>query len=84
MVVVPMTEIPPGPRKIRYFSYLLQATVFLFVLGVVLSQFYGFTLLESVMWFFVENPIVLFEVAGFLSLLVLAGIGLTKAQQFAD
>lgn len=63
-----------GPRKLRYFTSLLVAVVPLFVIGVLLSQFYGFTALETIMRYFVENPMVLFELAGFLSLIVGASI----------
>lgn len=79
-----MTKIPPGPRKLRYFVYLLVGVIHLFVLGVVISEFYGFTLLESIMRYFVENPIVLFEIAGILSMLVLAGIGVIKVSELLE
>ena len=62
-----------GPRKLRYFTNLLLIVVFMYVIGVMLSQFYGFTALETIMGFFAENPMVVFELAGLLSLLVLVG-----------
>ncbi|MDT3437951.1 hypothetical protein [Haloarcula sp. 1CSR25-25] len=69
-----MPEDFAGPRKLRYFTFLLMAVVLLFVLGTILSQFYGYTALETVTRYFVENPMVLFELAGMLSLMV--GIGI--------
>jgi len=69
-----------GPRKIRYFRDLLMIVVFLYVLGAVLDIAYGFTALETIMGFFAENPMVVFELAGFLSLMVLAA----KAVRFVS
>jgi len=71
--IVPM-EIPPGPRKLRYFQILLVLAVWLYVLGYVLSQLYGFTLLESVITPFIENPMMIFDIAGILSLAALVVI----------
>ncbi|WP_225317717.1 MULTISPECIES: hypothetical protein [Haloferax] len=68
-------EIPPGPRKLRYFLNLLMLAVFLYAIGYILSQLYGFTLLENVISPFIENPMALFELAGVLSLIALAAIG---------
>jgi hypothetical protein len=79
-----MTEIPPGPRKLRYFRDLLVGAVFLFVIGVILDEFYGFSILEDVMRFFVENSLVLFELAGFLSLVVVGGIAVNKIFKHFD
>jgi len=67
-------DIPPGPRKLRYFLNLLMLAVLLYVLGYILSQFYGFTLLKDVTAPFIENPMALFELAGILSLMALAVI----------
>jgi len=60
-----------GPRTLRYFAMLLMIVVLLFVLGVVLSQFYGFTLLEGFTRIFVDDPMILLDLAGFLALVVL-------------
>jgi len=68
-------EIPPGPRKLQYFLNLLVGAVVLYVIGHILSEFYGFTLLENVVAPFIENPMALFDLAGVLSLLTLAVIG---------
>lgn len=67
-------EIPPGLRKLRYFQILLVLTVWLYVLGYILSQLYGFTLLKSVIAPFIEHPMVIFDIAGILSLAALAVI----------
>lgn len=73
-----------GPRKIRYFIYLLVGAVLLFVIGVLLSDLYGFTLLESVTRVFVENPMILFELAGMISLIVLVFIAAKFVSENAD
>lgn len=73
-----------GPRKIRYFIYLLVGAVLLFVIGVLLSDLYGFTLLESVTRVFVENPMILFELAGMISLIVLIFIAAKFVSENAD
>lgn len=69
-----MPEEFAGPRKLRYFQYLLVAVVILLVLGTVLSQFYGFTALETSMMYFARNPMVLFKLAGVFSMIVGAWI----------
>lgn len=60
-----------GPRKIRYFLYLLLTAVFGAVISTMLAEFYGITFLEPILWWFVENPMALFELAGLLSIIVL-------------
>ncbi|MDL0145941.1 hypothetical protein [Halobacterium salinarum] len=75
-------EIPPGPRKLRYFLNLLIGAVFLYVIGNILSEFYGFTFLENVIAPFIENPMALFNLAGILSLIVLAVIGWNYLSDF--
>lgn len=60
-----------GPRTLQYFRILLIVAVCLFAIGVVLSQLYGFTVLENFMRLFVENPMILLEIAGFIALFVL-------------
>lgn len=65
-----------GLRTLRIFRDLLLAAVLLFVLGVVLSEFYGFTLLERFASVFVDDPMILLRLASviaFLILLVIAG-----------
>lgn len=69
-----------GPRKARYFALLVLLVAGLFVLGVVLSQFYGFTLLKDMTEPLVNDPMVLLVPAGILSVLVL----MYMALQFAD
>jgi len=75
-------DIPPGPRKIRYFLNLLVAAVLLYVIGHILSQFYGITILEKVISPLIENPMALFDLAGVLSLIVLAVIGWNYVSEF--
>lgn len=60
-----------GPRTIRYFAALLGIFTMLFVLGAVLSELYGFTLLESLTEGFIENPMALLDLAGLFAFLVL-------------
>lgn len=63
-------EIPEefaGPRKLNYFAVLLTWTVCLLVVGTVLAEFYGFTLIESIAMFFAKSPERLLALAGFLS-----------------
>jgi hypothetical protein len=73
-----------GPRKIRYFLYLLMFVVFGAVISTMLAEFYGVTFLEPILWWFVENPMVLFEVAGFFSVIALILIVVKKALELAD
>lgn len=73
-----------GPRKLRYFLYLLLIVVFGAVISTILADFYGITFLEPVMWWFVENPLVLFELAGFFSITALIVIGAKKALELAN
>mgnify|MGYP006267247245 FL=1 len=73
-----------GPRKIRYFLYLLLVVVFGAVISTILADFYGIAFLEPIMWWFVENPIVLFELAGFFSIIALIVIAGMKALELAD
>ena len=42
------------------------------------------THLEPIMWWFVENPMALFELAGFFSIIVLMAIVGMKALELAD
>lgn len=56
-----------GPRTLRYFRLLLIIVVCLFALGVTLSVLYDFTLLEDMTRGFVENPMALLDLAGFLA-----------------
>ena len=73
-----------GPRKLRYFLYLLLIVVFGAVISTILADFYGITFLEPFLWWFVENPMVLFEVAGFFSIIALIIIAGKKALELAD
>jgi len=73
-----------GPRKLRYFLYLLLFVVFGAVISTMLADFYGITFLEPIMWWFVENPMALFELAGFFSIIALIVIAGMKALQLAD
>jgi hypothetical protein len=66
-----MPEEVAGPRKIRYFLYLLLTVVFGAVFSKILADFYGITFLEPILWWFVENPMVLFELAGIFSIIAL-------------
>lgn len=73
-----------GPRKIRYFLYLLLIVVFGAVISTILADFYGIPFLEPIMWWFVENPMVLFELAGLFSIIALIVIAAIKALELAD
>jgi len=73
-----------GPRKIRYFLYLLLFVVFGAVISTILADFYGIAFLEPIVWWFVENPMVLFELAGFFSIIALILIVEMKALELAD
>lgn len=73
-----------GPRKLRYFRYLLLITVIGAVFAKILSEFYGIEFLEQIFWWFVENPMVLFEFAGFFSIITLIIIAGMKALEMAD
>lgn len=73
-----------GPRKLRYFLYLLLFVVFGAVISTILADFYGIAFLEPIMWWFVENPMALFELAGFFSIIALILIVGMKALQLAD
>ena len=73
-----------GPRKIRYFLYLLMFVIFGAVISTMLTEFYGVTFLESILWWFVENPMVLFELAGFFSIIALILIVTKRALELAD
>lgn len=77
-----LMNIAPGPRKIRYFGNLLVVAVVLYVIGHILSQYYGFVLVETVITPFIQNPMALFDLAGILSLLVLAGLGWNYLSDF--
>lgn len=73
-----------GPRKIRYFLYLLMFVVFGAVISTMFAGFYGITFLEPILWWFVENPMVLFGLAGFFSIIALILIVVKKALDLAD
>jgi hypothetical protein len=73
-----------GPRKLRYFSYLLLVFIFGAIVSTILADFYGITFLEPVFSWFIENPIVLFELAGVLSIIALIVIVGKKALELAD
>ncbi|CCQ35167.1 hypothetical protein HLRTI_002291 [Halorhabdus tiamatea SARL4B] len=73
-----------GPRKIRYFLYLLLFVFFGAVISTILADFYGITFLEPMMWWFVENPMALFELAGFFSIIALMAMVGMKALELAD
>lgn len=60
-----------SPRTIRYFSILLTITVLLLVFGMVLSQVYGFTLLENFIQVFAKSPMLLLELAGLIAFFAL-------------
>jgi hypothetical protein len=48
--------------------------VFVTVTSTILADFYRIRFLEPTMWWFVENPMVLFELTGFFSIIVLVVI----------
>jgi len=73
-----------GPRKLRYFGCLLLIVVFGAVISTILADFYGVEFLEPIFWWFVESPMVLFELAGFFSIIALIVIGGMKALELAD
>jgi len=73
-----------GPRKLRYFIYLLVAVVFGAIISTILADFYGITFLEPILWWFVENPMVLFKLAGVLSIIMLSIIAASKLLELAD
>mgnify|MGYP007047140447 CR=1 FL=1 len=73
-----------GPRKLRYFLYLLLIAVFGAVISKILADFYGIGFLQPIFWWFVENPMALFELAGFFSIIALLVIGGLKALELAD
>jgi hypothetical protein len=73
-----------GPRKLRYFLYLLLIVVFGAVISTILADYYGITFLEPILWWFVENPMVLFELAGLLSIIVFFLIVAKKALELTD
>ena len=73
-----------GPRKIRYFLYLLLFVILGAVISTMLAEFYGVTFLEPILWWFVENPMVLFELAGFFSIIALILIVVKRALELAD
>ncbi|WP_312909933.1 hypothetical protein [Natronosalvus caseinilyticus] len=79
-----MTDEFAGPRKLRYFLYLLLIVVFGAVFSTILADFYGITFLEPLLWWFVENPMVLFELAGVFSIIALILIVAIKALKLAD
>jgi len=58
--------------------------VFGAVISTILADFYGIAFLEPVMWWFVENPMALFELAGFFSIIALMAIFGMKALELAD
>ncbi len=49
-----------------------------------LAAFYGIAFLEPFTRWFVENPMVLFELAGFFSIIALIVIAGMKARELAD
>lgn len=53
-----------GPRTQRYFAFLLMIIVMLYVLGGVLADLHGITFLKTATEGFVDNPIVLLDIAG--------------------
>jgi hypothetical protein len=65
-------------------SLLLLFAVLLFVLGAFLSILYGFDLLKDITQPFLENPTILLELAGILSLGALAIIAWGIASQHFD
>lgn len=73
-----------GPRKLRYFTILIQILVVSLVIGAILAEFYGVTLLETVTMFFAENHRILFELAGFLALIVGIGKAVKFFNEFVD
>ncbi len=73
-----------GPRMVRYFLYLLLFVVFGAVISTILAEFYGIEFIEPIMWWFVENPMVLFELAAVLSIIALIVIVGMKALELAD
>lgn len=73
-----------GPRKLRYFLYLLLIVIFGAVISTMLANFYGIVFLEPILWWFVENPMILFELAGLFSIIALFLIVAKKALELAD
>jgi len=73
-----------GPRKLRYFLYLLLIVVLGAVISTILADFYGIAFLEPVMWWFVDNPMVLLELAGIFSIIALIIIVAMRAVKLAD
>lgn len=63
-----------GPRTLRYFFLMLYVLVPLFMLGIVLNLVYDFPWLEWATRPFIENPMGLLPIAGFLSLIVIGFI----------
>lgn len=79
-----MDELPPGLREIRYFAAMVIYGVFLFVLGVVLSETLGFTILADIMRYFLEDVGDLWGIAGLVSFLATTGMIILKAREFLD
>jgi hypothetical protein len=73
-----------GPRTLRYFAVLLLLVVIVFIAGVLLAQYYGFRLLAEVTRWFIDNPMVLLDLAGLLALVVLLLTVGRFALQFVD
>lgn len=60
-----------GPRTLRYFVNLLALLAVLTLLGAILSQFYGFTLLERITTGLLDEPMALLSLASLLAFITL-------------
>ena len=60
-----------GPRTLQYFVNMIVLLVLLTVLGVILSQFYGFTLLERITTSLLDDPMALLTLASFFAFIAL-------------
>jgi hypothetical protein len=58
--------------------------VFGVIISTILADFFGIAFLEPVLWWFVGNPMALFELAGVFSVIALIVIAGRKALELAD
>ena len=64
-----------GRRTLQFFMSLIAVVVILYVLGVVLSDLHGITFLETATEGFIEDPMVLLDIAAvfaFFAILIIA------------
>lgn len=73
-----------GPRTLRYFVNLLALLAVLAVLGAILSQFYGFTLLERITTGLLDEPMTLLTLASFFAFITLMFIAARFILQHAE